>query len=419
MYLPDRPPEGSGGAPAPPPAASTRLPRNVWALGLTSLLTDVSSEMVTSVLPLYLVVQLQWSPAAFGAVDGAYQGVAALVRLGGGMVADRWRSPKAVALTGYAISAVAKLGYAFGGAAWAVLAAALFSDRVGKGLRTAPRDALVAASVPAGRLGAAFGLHRTMDAFGAAAGPALVFGLLTLVPGRVDVVFLVSFWLAATGVAAIALLVDGRVAEGAGPRRVVWSGPGELVRAPAVRGVIAAAAALALVSVSDGFLYLVAQRRYGFDARWMPLLFVGTQLTYFALAAASGAAVDRRGARPVVLAGHAALALAYAWLAFGPVTPWAVLVAVALLGSYYAATDGVFAALTSRVVPPELRGTALGLLTTGTTGGRALAAVMFGGLWTASSPTTALTAALAALVAAIGLAAWMLPSGRPPAEARP
>jgi Major Facilitator Superfamily len=214
--------------PAPRPRVWSGMPLNVWALGLTSLLTDVSSEMVTSVLPLYVVLHLQWSPMAFGALDGAYQGVATLVRLGSGVVADRWRSHKAVALAGYACSAVAKAGYMAAGAAWPALTAALVADRLGKGVRTAPRDALIAASAPVGRMGAAFGLHRTMDAAGAAAGPALVFALLVATPDRFDVVFLTSFWIAVTGVAAMALLVDGRPSSPAPRPRLAWSRLGDV-----------------------------------------------------------------------------------------------------------------------------------------------------------------------------------------------
>jgi MFS family permease len=387
------------------------MPRTVWALGLTSLLTDVSSEMVTSVLPLYVVLHLQWSPMAFGALDGAYQGVASMVRLGGGVIADRWRSHKAVALAGYACSAVAKLGYLAAGAAWPALTGALVADRLGKGIRTAPRDALVAANAPPGRMGAAFGLHRTMDAAGAALGPALVFLLLAVTPGRFDAVFLTSFWLALTGVTAMALLVDGSRSAAAGSaRHMAWARLGDVVRARGFRGVLLAAIVLAAASVSDAFLYLVVQRHAGLDASSVPLLFVGTQLGYFALAGPAGTWADRHGARRMFLAGHAGLAAVYALLALGTgglALPW---LCMALLGAYYAATDGVLSALTARVVPEDLRATAIGLLTTGTTAGRALAALAFGALWTLVDTRLALTVFAAALLAALLVGAWVLPA---------
>lgn len=408
MYISESP--GVKVEPAPRPRVWSGMPLNVWALGVTSLLTDVASEMVTSVLPLYVVLHLQWSPMAFGALDGAYQGVASLVRLGGGVVADRWRSHKAVALVGYGCSAVAKIGYMLAGAAWPALTAALVADRLGKGVRTAPRDALIAASAPAGRMGAAFGLHRMMDAAGAAVGPALVFAILAATPDRFDVVFLTSFWIALTGVAAMALLVDGRPSpSSSAPPRLAWSRLGDVWRARGYRGVLLSAVMLAVASVSDAFLYLVLQRHAGLTPTGLPLLFVGTQLAYFFLAAQAGALADRRGARTVFLAGHLALIAAYVLLAAGVGGAALPVVAVVMLGAYYAATDGVLSALTAKVVPTDLRATALGLLTTGTTAGRAVAALIFGGLWTLVDTRMALATFALGLSAAVVAAWWWLP----------
>lgn len=395
--------------PAPRPRVWSGMPLNVWALGMTSLLTDVSSEMVTSVLPLYVVLHLQWSPMAFGALDGAYQGVASLVRLSGGVVADRWRSHKAVALVGYGCSAVAKIGYMLAGAAWPALTAALVADRLGKGVRTAPRDALIAASAPAGRMGAAFGLHRTLDAAGAAMGPALVFAVLAATPDRYDVVFVTSFWIALTGVAAMALLVEGQPSSPARRPRLAWSRLGEVWRAGGYRGVLFSAVLLALASVSDAFLYLVLQRHAGLTPSGLPLLFVGTQVVYFLLAAQAGALADRRGARAVFLAGHLGLIAAYLVIAAGVGGAILPVVAVVVLGAYYAATDGVLSALTAAVVPDDLRATALGLLTTGTTAGRAVAALAFGALWTLVDTRTALAIFAVGLSAAVVAAGWWLP----------
>lgn len=408
MYTSESPPARV--EPAPRPRVWSGMPLNIWALGLTSLLTDVSSEMVTSVLPLYVVLHLQWSPLAFGALDGAYQGVAAFVRLLSGVVADRWRSHKAVALAGYAGSAVAKLGYLGAGAAWPALTAALVADRLGKGLRTAPRDALIAASAPAGRMGAAFGLHRTMDAAGAAAGPAVVFAVLAAAPERFDAVFLISFWVGLVGVAAMALLVDGRAGTGDARPRLAWARLGDVWRARSYRGVLISAVLLSAVSVSDAFLYLVLQRQSGLAPTGLPLLFIGTQIVYFALAGPAGTLADRRGARVVFLIGHLGLLAAYLVLALGTTgSTWPA--AIALLGAYYAATDGVLSALTARVVPADLRATALGLLTTGTTTGRAIAALAFGALWTLVEPRVALAIFAAGLAGAVLAAAWWLPAG--------
>ncbi len=187
--------------------------RNVLLLGLTSLFTDISSEMVVSVLPIYLVTFLRLSPVQFGLIDGLYQGVAALVQLASGIVADRWRRHKEVAWVGYAGSAVSRLGL-LATTAWTGIAGMLVVDRLGKGLRTAPRDALISLSVPREKLGTAFGIHRAMDAMGAMLGPILAFVILTALPGAFDVVFVTSFLVALIGLAVLGLFVENRAAVG-------------------------------------------------------------------------------------------------------------------------------------------------------------------------------------------------------------
>ena len=139
-----------------------RASRNVVLLGATSLFTDISSEMLTAVLPLYFMLELRMSPLEFGVIDGLYHGVSALVRLASGVVADRGGHYKAMAVAGYAISAVCKLLLLMAGTAWAPITAILMVDRLGKGIRTAPRDALITLSSDRARLGEAFGVHRAM-----------------------------------------------------------------------------------------------------------------------------------------------------------------------------------------------------------------------------------------------------------------
>src|SRR5262249_16056464 len=155
-------------------------------LGLTSLFTDVSSEMVSTILPLYLVLYLQFTPLQFGIIDGLYQGAAVIVRVASGLVADRWRWPKTVAATASRLSALCKLGLLAVGSLWAGLVAVIVIDRTGKGIRTAPRDALISLSTPPEQLGMAFGVHRALDTMGAMIGPLLAFGLLALAPGAFD-----------------------------------------------------------------------------------------------------------------------------------------------------------------------------------------------------------------------------------------
>lgn len=154
------------------------LSANVFALGAVSLITDISAEMVTAVLPLYLVLGLQLSPMAYGVIDGTYTGATALLRIVGGYVADRTRSRKAVAGVGYALSAVAKLGLLAAGRSVAAVGLVIAVDRTGKGLRTAPRDALITLSTPPDALGRAFGVHRALDSLGAFLGSLVALAVL-------------------------------------------------------------------------------------------------------------------------------------------------------------------------------------------------------------------------------------------------
>jgi hypothetical protein len=185
-----------------------RIPRTVLLLGLTSLFTDISSEMVVTVLPLYLVYVGGFTPLAFGVIDGLYNGAAALVGLASGFISDRWRRHKEVATTGYGLSAVCKLLLATVGTALSAIGATVLIDRVGKGIRTAPRDAMISLSTPEHQLGAAFGVHRALDTTGAMIGPLLAFGLLAVSPLAFDSIFLVSFCIALVGVAILVLFVQ-------------------------------------------------------------------------------------------------------------------------------------------------------------------------------------------------------------------
>ncbi len=191
-------------------SARLNVPRNVVMLGMVSMLTDVSSEMVATILPLYLVFSLGASPLALGAIDGTYRGAAALVQVASGFVADRWRKPKEVAGAGYGISAVGKVALVAAGNTIGGIGAIVAFDRVGKGIRTAPRDALISLSSSKAGLATAFGVHRAMDSAGAMLGPLIAFGILLAAPARFDAVFVVSTLFAVLGVAVLILTVQGK-----------------------------------------------------------------------------------------------------------------------------------------------------------------------------------------------------------------
>ncbi|NKE56853.1 MFS transporter [Lentzea sp. PSKA42] len=380
------------------------LSGNVFALGTVSLITDVSSEMVAAILPLYLVIGLQLSPAAYGLIDGVYTGATTLLRLAGGYLADRTNRRKAVAGFGYGLSAVAKLGLLAAGNSMTALGFVITADRAGKGLRTAPRDALITLSTPSGDLGRAFGVHRAMDGIGAFAGPLVAMAVLAASAQSFDAVFVTSFCIAVFGVLVLVLYVRDR------PEPVQRKEPLKLglLKDPAVRRIVLAAALLGLVTVGDGFVYLLLQKREGLAFGWFPLLAVGTSLVYLLLAAPLGALADRVGRLKIMLGGYGALTLVYLLL-HGPIGGWPLLVAVVLLyGVFYAATDGVLMALAGPVLPERLRTTGIALIQSGQAIAYLGSSVLFGLAWQFWSPETATRAAAVAVVLALITTAALL-----------
>jgi MFS family permease len=386
---------------------------NVIALGAVSLVTDVSAEMVTAVLPVYLVVGLQLSPSAYGVVNGVYSGATVLLRLVGGYVADRVRRRKAVAGIGYALSALAKLGLLAAGTSIAAIGAVIAVDRAGKGLRTAPRDALITLSSPADRLGRAFGVHRAMDSLGAFAGPLVALAVLAAAGHRrYDAVFMTSFCVAAFGVLVLAMFVQDR--RSAAPAVAVSpSQAAGLLRDRGVRRLVVATGLLGAATVGDGFVYLMVQQRTGLAVGWFPMLAVGTSLAYLLLAAPLGLLADRVGRLPVVLAGYGALTAVYLVL-FTEVTGWPLIIGVlALYGLFYAATDGVLMALAAPLLPESLRTTGLALIQTMQALALLGASIGFGFAWQAWGATLAcLCAAILTVAAMAAVLALLVRSSR-------
>ena len=288
-----------------------RASRNVVLLGATSLFTDISSEMLAAVLPLYFMLELRMSPLEFGAIDGLYHGVSALVRLASGVVADRGGHYKGVAVAGYAISAVCKLLLLMAGTAWAAITAILMVDRLGKSIRTAPRDALITLSSDRARLGEAFGVHRAMDTVGAVLGPVVAFCILAAAPDAYDVVFAVSLAVAVVGLAVLVMFVEnvrGRVGSAAVT---------EMSRVLVVladrrfRMLVLVGGLLGLLTASDAMVYMLLQSRGAVSATVFPLLFVGTSVTYLLLAMPFGRLGDRIGKHRLFLTGHLAVVCVY------------------------------------------------------------------------------------------------------------
>jgi MFS family permease len=388
--------------------ATRTVSRTVLLLGLTSLFTDISAEMVATILPFYLVYTLGLTPLQFGVVDGLYQGAATLVRVASGFIGDRWRRHRDVAAVGYGLSAVCKLGFLAVGSAWGALSALIVLDRTGKGVRTAPRDALISLSSPRTELGTAFGVHRALDTTGAMLGPLVAFGLLALAPGRFDTIFVVSFCMALVGFGILVLFVQNPAPRAREIKAPSLRSAAALLVARRFRALLVAGTVLGLATMSDGFVYLALQRRLDFDTRFFPLLYVGTALVYMVLAVPMGRLADQVGRGRVLIGGHALLLLVYASLLLPGIGPAGLVAYLLFFGAFYAATDGVLAALGSTVVPGELRGSGLAFLAACTSCSRLVASIVFGAVWTAFGLQAAIVAFALGLVLAMCVAAVAL-----------
>lgn len=386
-----------------------RVPRNVVMLGMVSLLTDISSEMVATILPLYLVFSLGASPLVFGAIDGTYRGAAALVQVLSGFSSDRWRRHKEVAGLGYGLSALGKVALVAAGNTIGGVGAIVAVDRVGKGIRTAPRDALISLSSAKDSLATSFGVHRAMDSVGAMLGPLIAFGILLAAPARFDAVFVVSTMFAVLGVAVLFLTVQGRPEraprEGAPPSLRAAAG---LLKDRSFSPLLIAAGGLSLASVSDALIYVGLQRSIDFEPAVFPLLYVITAVSFMALAIPVGQLADRVGKVPVLLGGHALLFLVYGVLLLTSVGYGVLILCLLALGGYFAATEGVITALAGAVLPEKLQASGIGILITVISLGRLLSSVAFGALWFAIGLQSAVLIFAAALVVAMAVAAPLL-----------
>jgi MFS family permease len=393
--------------------AGSKVPATVVALGMVSLVTDASAEMVTAILPMYLMYGLGIGYLQLGAIDGLYTGATALFRLGGGYAADRFGQPKAVATAGYGLSALTKLGLPAVGASVSGIGALMAVDRTGKGLRTAPRDALITAATPAKGLGRAFGVHRALDTCGALLGPLLAFGVLLAVPGGYDTAFLMSFCLAAVGVVILVFFVRSGGASDVrervcGLRQCLAS-----LNTPDIRRCTMAAGLLGLVTVGDMFFYVGIQRQMDVPVHALPLLPIGTALVFMAAAVPLGRCADRVGRWRLFLGGHLLLLGAYALL-LTPLTGWLPALAIlALHGLFYAATDGVLMAHVAPLVPDTARTTGLAVVQTAQALARAAGALAFGAAAALGGLGTAFTVFTFVLVAAL-IAASLLHKPRRP-----
>lgn len=368
-------------------AAVKALPRGVWMLGITSLFMDMSSEMAHAVLPLFLVGTLGASVAMVGLIDGLAEAVAQVLKLVSGVLSDRVGRRKWLAVAGYGLSALTKPLFPLAGSSLAVLVARL-ADRVGKGIRGSPRDAMVADMTPPALRGAAFGLRQALDTVGAILGPLIA--VLLLWHWQVGLVTIL--WVACVpAVLAVAVLAFG-VPEGQAPARD--AAPAQSWRAAlrlrnpgaGVWRVVAVGVALSAARMSEAFLVLKAQ-----DAQWpamfIPLVMVVMSVAYVLAVYPVGVLADAWGTRGLLLAGLATLAVADAVLATGQGTA-ALVAGVALWGLHMGLTQGLLGKMVADAAPANLRGSAFGFFNLAS-GVASLASAVVGGLlWDGYGPAS-------------------------------
>lgn len=388
---------------------SPRLGRNVIALGAVSFFTDASSEMIYPLLPLFITTTIGASAVSVGAIEGAADSVSALLKLASGWLSDRTRRRKPLVVAGYALASAVRPLVAFAQSAAHVLAIRV-TDRVGKGVRGAPRDALIADSVEPALRGRAFGFHRAADHLGAVVGPLVAFALLSWAGFEMRTVFLLAAIPAA--IAVVTLVVAVREVSPTAPGAASIDG----LRAPRRLGgrffaYLGILLLFTLGNSTDAFLLLRATE-LGIGAALLPVLWAMHHLVKSVTSTPGGILSDRSGRKPVIVAGWMVYAAVY--LAFGHASEaWHVWLLFAIYGVYFGLTEGVERALVADLVPPDRRGAAFGWYNLAIGLGALPASVIFGAMYDRFGALTAFTVgASAALLASLGL--WILiPSQHP------
>lgn len=368
-----------------PSPSTARLPTAIWALGLVSLLMDVSSEMIHALLPLFMVDALGMSVALVGLLEGLAEATALLLKVFSGVISDWFGRRKPLALLGYGLSAVTKPLFALATGPGLVFTARLL-DRVGKGIRGAPRDALVADLAPPEQRGAAFGLRQALDTVGAFLGPLLATALMLLWADNFRAVFVVALVPALLCLLVLALGVQEPESPHAA-RRANPIARASLRRLPAAYWwVVGVGGVFTLARFSEAFLVLRAQQ-VGVGLALVPLVMVAMNAVYAASAYPFGKLADRVAPRTLLAVGLAVLIAADGVLAVG--THWSgLLLGVALWGVHMGMTQGLLAAMVADVAPADLRGTAFGFFNLMSGLALLLASLTAGVLWERFGATT-------------------------------
>jgi MFS family permease len=359
------------------------MPGGVWALGFVSLFMDISSEMIHALLPLYLVTVLGTSLLTVGVIEGIAEATTSIMKIFSGALSDRLGKRKLLAALGYGLAAFTKPVFALATSIFWIVAAR-FVDRVGKGIRGAPRDALIADLTPIEIRGAAFGLRQSLDTVGAAIGPLLAIAFMALTASN----FTAVFWIAVIPAFISFALIVFRVRE---PDRSA----AKPVRSPLSRAelqklslpywlVVALATVFTLARFSEAFLLLRAQS-VGLALMFVPSVMLVMNVVYALTAWPAGDLSDRFGRYSILISGFLVLVLADLMLAFGS-SIFVIAVGAALWGLHMGMTQGLLASLVADTAPAELRGTAFGMFNLVTGVATLLASIVAGGLWDLVGP---------------------------------
>jgi MFS family permease len=384
-----------------------RIPRVVWILGLASLSMDLSSEMIHSLLPVFLVSVLGVGAETLGLIEGVAEATASIAKVFSGVWSDRLGRRKPLVVFGYGLAALAKPLFPLATSASAVLVAR-FADRLGKGIRGAPRDALVADVTPPELRGAAFGLRQSLDTLGAVSGPLVAIGLMSLLGGNVRSVFWFAVLPAWVAVALLALGIQEPTQHANGrPLRTLphWR---DLRKLPVTFwSVVFIGAVFTLARFSEAFLILRAHDA-GLSLAWTPLALVVMNLTYVVSAYPAGKLSDRIGRVGLLALGLAVLIVADAILAIGT-QPGTTLVGIAIWGLHLGLTQGLLAAMVADTAPADLRGSAFGVFYLVSGVATLVASLLAGVLWQSVGPATTFAAGGAfSAIALAGLWVWRM-----------
>ncbi len=363
--------------------AAVRIPAGIWALGFVSLFMDASSELVHSLLPVYLAGTLGASAFAIGMIEGTAEALALIVKVFSGYLSDAFGKRKPLVLLGYGLAAAVKPLFPLAGSV-GVVVTARFLDRIGKGIRGAPRDALIGDLAPLEVRGASFGLRQSMDTVGAVIGPLLAIGLMLLFLGDIRTVLWFAVPPAVIAVALVLFAVREPASSAHPPARLPISRAGLGSLGTDYWRIVLVGGLLSLARFSEAFLVLRAAER-GLSNTWVPLVLVVMSLVYTMTAYPAGRLSDRIARRSLLLAGMAVLVIADAVLAIAD-TSRLVFVGVALWGAHMGLTQGMLATMIADVAPAQHRGTAFGMFNMVAGVGLLVASALAGLLWDAGGP---------------------------------